>query len=82
MHSTGQFHKAGQPNGSFLQITTHDFAAHLEIPGRAFDFATLVSAQGLGDGRALAKRNYPLTRFHLRNRSVGITELLQAARAL
>lgn len=82
MHSTGQFHKAGQPNGSFIQITTNEFAHNFEIPGRAFDFATLVSAQGLGDGRALMKRKYPLTRFHLRNRAVGISELLQAAREL
>ncbi len=80
MHSTGQFHKAGQPNGTFIQITTSDFVSGFEIPGREFDFATLVSAQGQGDGRALAKRNYPLTRFHLRNRATGISELLTAIR--
>jgi len=37
LHSTGQFHKGGQQNGSFLQITgecQNDFA----IPGRGFDF--------------------------------------------
>jgi glucose-6-phosphate isomerase len=81
MHSTGQFHKAGQPNGAFIQITGEceiDFA----IPGRNFSFATLVAAQGLGDGRALAKRQYPLLRLHLKNRSAGIEEILNAARAL
>lgn len=81
MHSTGQFHKAGQPNGTFIQITGEceiDFA----IPGRNFSFATLVAAQGLGDGRALAKRQYPLLRLHLKNRSAGIEEILNAARAL
>ncbi len=81
MHSTGQFHKAGQPNGTFLQITG-EVDVDFEIPGRDFTFATLVSAQGLGDGRALSKRKYPLTRFHLRNRAAGISEILEAARAL
>ena len=81
MHSTGQFHKAGQPNGSFLQITG-EVDVDFEIPGRDFTFGTLVSAQGLGDGRALAKRKYPLTRLHLRNRAAGISEILEAARSL
>ena len=53
-HSTGQFHKAGQPNGSFLIITAdsnEDFA----IAGKEFSFQTLVMAQALGEfqiGRA------------------------------
>ena len=81
MHSTGQFHKAGQPNGTFIQITG-EVDCDFEIPGRDFTFATLVAAQGLGDGRALAKRQYPLLRLHLKNRSAGIEEILKAARAL
>ncbi len=81
MHSTGQFHKAGQPNGTFIQITG-EVDCNFEIPGRNFSFATLVAAQGLGDGRALVKRQYPLLRLHLKNRSAGIEEILKAARAL
>lgn len=81
MHSTGQFHKAGQPNGTFIQITG-EVDIDFEIPGRDFSFATLVAAQGLGDGKALAKRQYPLLRLHLKNRSAGIEEILEAARAL
>ena len=81
MHSTGQFHKAGQPNGAFIQITG-EADIDFDIPGRDFSFATLVAAQGLGDGRALAKRQYPLLRLHLKNRSAGIEEILKAARAL
>ena len=81
MHSTGQFHKAGQPNGTFIQITG-EVGCDYEIPGRDFSFATLVTAQALGDGRALAKRQYPLLRLHLKNRSAGIEEILKAARAL
>jgi glucose-6-phosphate isomerase len=81
MHSTGQFHKAGQPNGSFIQITG-EVDCDFEIPGQDFTFATLLTAQGLGDGKALAKRQYPLLRLHLKNRSAGIEEILKAARAL
>jgi glucose-6-phosphate isomerase len=81
MHSTGQFHKAGQPNGTFIQITG-ECDIDFEIPGRDFTFATLVTAQGLGDGRALAKRKYPLLRLHCGNRSAGINEILAAARTL
>ena len=81
MHSTGQFHKAGQPNGTFIQITG-EADIDFDIPGRDFSFATLVAAQGLGDGKALAKRQYPLLRLHLKNRSAGIAEILKAARAL
>ena len=81
MHSTGQFHKAGQPNGTFIQITG-EVDCDFDIPGRDFSFATLVAAQGLGDGKALAKRQYPLLRLHLKNRSAGIEEVLKAARTL
>jgi glucose-6-phosphate isomerase len=81
MHSTGQFHKAGQPNGTFIQITG-EVDCDFEIPGRDFSFATLVAAQGLGDGIALAKRQYPLLRLHLKNRSAGIEEILRAAKNL
>ena len=81
MHSTGQFHKAGQPNGTFIQITG-ETTTDYEIPGRDFTFATLVTAQALGDGKALAKRQYPLLRLHLKNRSAGIEEILRAAKAL
>ena len=81
LHSTGQFHKAGQPNGSFIEITG-EVDCDFEIPGRDFTFATLVAAQGLGDGKALAKRQYPLLRLHLKNRSAGIEGILRAARSL
>ena len=81
LHSTGQFHKGGQRNGSFLQITgesDRDF----KIPGRDFGLRTLVFAQAIGDNQALAARKYPLLRLHLSNRSAGIDEILAAARAL
>ena len=81
LHSTGQFHKGGQPNGSFLQITgntSHD----IKIPEMDFDFKTLLAAQAIGDGRALASRKYPLLRLNLINRSAGIESVISAAQSI
>ena len=80
-HSTGQFHKAGQPNGSFLIITA-DAKVDFDIPGKEFTFHTLVMAQALGEFRALGARKYPVARLHLTDRASGISEILAAARAL
>ena len=81
LHSTGQFHKGGQQNGAFLQITG-DASCDFAIPGSNFGFKTLVMAQALGDNRALGQRKFPLLRFHLQDRSAGITQILEAARSL
>jgi glucose-6-phosphate isomerase len=81
LHSTGQFHKGGQQNGVFLQITG-DVKKDIAIPGQNYGFKTLVAAQALGDGKALASRKYPLLRFNLTNRATGISELLDAAKSL
>ena len=81
LHSTGQFHKGGQQNGAFLQITGN-VKIDIAIPGQDFGFKTLLAAQALGDGKALASRKYPLLRFNLTNRSVGIDQLLNAVTSL
>ena len=81
LHSTGQFHKGGQQNGVFLQITG-DVEKDIAIPGQSYGFKTLLAAQALGDGKALASRKYPLLRFNCTNRAMGISELLKAAKAL
>ena len=81
LHSTGQFHKGGQQNGSFLQITGTP-STDISIPGQIFGFKTLVAAQALGDGKALASRKYPLLRFNLTNRSAGIDQLLDAVKKI
>ena len=81
LHSTGQFHKGGQKNGSFLQITG-ETSVDYEIPGRPYTLRTLLLAQAIGDNRALATRKYPLLRLHLQNRSAGIDEILAAANSL
>jgi glucose-6-phosphate isomerase len=81
LHSTGQFHKGGQKNGSFLQITG-ETSVDYQIEGKPFSLRTLLMAQAIGDNRALAMRKYPLLRLHLQNRSAGIDEILAAAKKL
>lgn len=81
LHSTGQYHKGGVPNGAFIQVTGES-ANDLEIPGKDFSFHTLLMSQALGDGEALQERKFPLIRFHLKNRTAGIEELLNAFRNL
>ncbi|HEX8206888.1 MAG TPA: hypothetical protein VF587_12580 [Solirubrobacteraceae bacterium] len=48
LHSTGQYHKGGTPNGRFLVIV-HDAAADAEVPGKPFSFERLKRAQASGD---------------------------------
>lgn len=81
LHSTGQFHKGGPKVGSFIQITGATNTTW-PIKGKSYGFETLVMAQALGDNEALAARNYPIIRFHLKNRDAGIRELVDAARSL
>lgn len=81
LHSTGQFHKGGQQNGVFLQVTGEP-SADIEIPGKEFTFKTLIAAQALGDGQALSSRGRAVIRLHLRNRVDGVAEILSAARAI
>ena len=81
LHSTGQFHKGGQKNGSFLQITG-ETSIDYQIEVKPYSIRTLLMAQAIGDNRALATRKYPLLRLHLQNRSAGIDEILTAAKKL
>lgn len=77
LHSTGQYHKGGHPNGVFLQITA-DSRADLLIPGRDFTFGQLQAAQAAGDARVLRERHRPVLRLHLRDRAAGIEQILAA----
>jgi glucose-6-phosphate isomerase len=59
LHSTGQLHKGGAPEGLFLQIIQRPEAT-LPIPGREFDFADLMLSQAHGDARVLAETGQPV----------------------
>jgi RpiB/LacA/LacB family sugar-phosphate isomerase len=67
LHSTGQLHKGGPPNGLFIQLTADD-PHDLLIPGEAYSFAVLKNAQALGDLQALRNKDRRVIRIHLGGR--------------
>ncbi len=71
LHSTGQYHKGGPPQGVFLQITC-DEADDVDIPGRPFSFGTLIAAQAAGDATVLAEHDRPVLRLHLTDPASGV----------
>jgi len=52
LHSTGQLHKGGAPNGVFIIITA-DATEDLAIPEAPYSFGVLETAQALGDFQSL-----------------------------
>ncbi|MFF0144322.1 glucose-6-phosphate isomerase [Amycolatopsis sulphurea] len=77
LHSTGQYHKGGHQNGSFLQITGA-VAEDLDVPDRPYTLGRLQHAQALGDGQVLAGHGRPVLRLHLTDRAAGLAELVRA----
>jgi len=64
LHSTGQLHKGGPNTGVFIQLVG-DNRDTLPIPGRPFDFGTLVAAQALGDLQSLRAHGRRVVRIDL-----------------
>ncbi|MGA9761737.1 MAG: hypothetical protein WBQ14_04880 [Gaiellaceae bacterium] len=64
LHSTGQLHKGGKPNGLFVQVVD-DLGEELAIPGRDFGFRRLIGAQAAGDFAALEEHGRPVVRIGL-----------------
>jgi len=77
LHSTGQYHKGGHQNGSFLQITGA-VDEDLQVPDRPYTLGQLQHAQALGDGQVLAEHGRPVLRLHLTDRAAGLAELVRA----
>jgi glucose-6-phosphate isomerase len=74
LHSTGQLHKGGPPNGAFLQLVDEP-SGDLEIPGEPYSFATLIRAQADGDLQTLRGHGLDAARVHVEH-SDQIKELL------
>ncbi|MGE0795975.1 MAG: glucose-6-phosphate isomerase, partial [Acidimicrobiia bacterium] len=72
LHSTGQLHKGGPPDGVYLQLLGAD-PADLPIPGRPYTFGELKRAQAAGDLFTLRERG-------LRAARVGLDDLIAAVR--
>jgi hypothetical protein len=64
LHSTGQLHKGGPPEGRFVQVVD-DPGDDLAIPGRSFGFGQLIRAQADGDLASLRERGRPIVRVKL-----------------
>ncbi|MFQ3568474.1 MAG: bifunctional transaldolase/phosoglucose isomerase [Aggregatilineales bacterium] len=78
LHSTGQLHKGGPPNGVFVQITCDD-ALDLPIPGTPYTFGTLKAAQAAGDLEALQTKGRRALRLHIGSDLVRGIEVLSTA---
>ena len=53
LHSTGQLHKGGPDTVVAVQIVSATPGPEVPIPGKDYDFGTLIAAQALGDHRSL-----------------------------
>jgi len=62
LHSTGQLHKGGPETGVFLQITSEG-GEDVDVPGEAYDFATLKDAQAIGDLAVLQEHGLRVMRI-------------------
>jgi glucose-6-phosphate isomerase len=89
LHSTGQYHKGGPPNGVFIQVTgalsdqqgsDRRGVEDVDIPGRPFTFGTLIAAQADGDAHVLAEHGRPILRLHVTELKAGLQQLQEALR--
>ncbi len=64
LHSTGQLHKGGANNGYFIEITS-DINFDLDVPGQGYSYGVLISAQALGDLKALRSKSRKVIRINV-----------------
>lgn len=77
LHSTGQYHKGGHQNGSFLQIVSKP-AQDLAVPDRPYSLGELQQAQAAGDAQVLADHGRPVLTVELADRSAGLAAITAA----
>jgi len=78
LHSTGQLHKGGAPEGVFLQIIATPLT-EVEIPGRDFGFSELLLSQAHGDARVLVGTGQPV--ISMTGSREHVARLVEALRA-
>jgi glucose-6-phosphate isomerase len=64
LHSTGQYHKGGPPNGLFLQLYQRG-EEDVEIPEAGYSFEHLKNAQALGDAQTLRQHGLEVVRIEI-----------------
>jgi transaldolase/glucose-6-phosphate isomerase len=62
LHSTGQLHKGGPDTVVAVQIVSRTPGPEVAIPGKDYDFGTLIGAQAAGDHRSLLAHGRRVTR--------------------
>jgi transaldolase / glucose-6-phosphate isomerase len=65
LHSTGQYHKGGPPNGLFIQLY-QPAEEDIEIPEAGYSFEHLKNAQALGDMQTLRSHGLKVVRLEVR----------------
>ena len=75
LHSTGQMHKGGPSNGTFLQITCLD-TVEIGVPGEEYSFGIVKAAQARADLEVLHGLGRPVLRVHVVGELVGGLERL------
>jgi len=73
LHSTGQLHKGGADNGVFVVVTA-DGVDDLDVPGDAYSFGVLETAQAIGDFQSLERAGRRALFLTLSRRDAGILE--------
>jgi hypothetical protein len=64
LHSTGQYHKGGPPNGVFLMLYRPG-EEDVEIPEAGYSFEHLKNAQSLGDAETLRNHGLEIVRVEV-----------------
>jgi transaldolase / glucose-6-phosphate isomerase len=64
LHSTGQYHKGGPPNGLFIQLYQPP-SEDVEIPEAGYSFGHLKNAQALGDMQTLRAHGLQVVRVEV-----------------
>jgi transaldolase / glucose-6-phosphate isomerase len=64
LHSTGQYHKGGPPNGLFIQLYQRA-EEDIEIPEAGYSFEHLKNAQALGDMQTLREHGLNVVRVEV-----------------
>jgi hypothetical protein len=77
LHSTGQLHKGGPPNGRFLQLVAEP-QRDADIPGAGYSFGTLIAAQAAGDLETLRAHGLSAERIRLEGEPAAAVRALSA----
>lgn len=66
LHSTGQLHKGGKNNGRFI-LLTNEIIDDTLVADEFYSYSTLITAQAIGDFKALMNLNRSVIRIHIKD---------------